>query len=297
MNVGILNKNLTFRIFKLSKVNKNAWRSYHSFSKLPQVSVSGSEFDLYAESKIRQRINLTNVTKTYGYAGNNLFKHPRTNFSTGGFSETSNHVNSYYEAFKCQKCSKQCTDRLKFFWGECHQLKDPEVLNSVNYFELFSIEEIYDINKKELEQTFYKLQKLFHPDRFTSENDDKLVESSTTYSSFINNGYYLLKNDLERAKYLLKMHGYSVLEEDEKLTDMDLLMQIMETREEIEFANNQEELDIHKKVAQDTKTKLIKKISWLFSNEEYEAVKMRLIKLVYHDRILEAIDEKEREFM
>jgi molecular chaperone HscB len=138
---------------------------------------------------------------------------------------------------------------------------------------------------------------LFHPDRFTGENDDNLVKSSTTYSSFINNGYNLLKNDLERAKYLLERHGYSVLEEDETITDMDLLMHIMETREEIEFANTQEELDIHKKLAQNMKTKLIKKVSWYFKNEEYEAVKTRLVKLKYHDRILEAIDEKEREFM
>lgn len=150
---------------------------------------------------------------------------------------------------------------------------------------------------KELEKTFYKLQNLFHPDRFTSENDDKLVKSSTTYSSFINNGYNLLKDDLERAKYLLERHGYTVLEEDETLTDMDLLMHIMETREEIEFANTQEELDIHKKLAQDMKTRLIKKISWLFKREEYDEVKARLVKLKYHDRILEAIDEKEREFM
>lgn len=295
MNVSRLNKNLTFRLYKLSKMNRVGRYSYHSFSKLPTFSVMNVEST--SDSKIRPIVNLSNFSKMYGYGGNTLFKHYRNNFSTGRLWSNKSHLENPFEALQCQQCSKKCSDRLNFFWGKCSRLKDPEVLDSINYFELFNIEEVYDIDLKELEKTFYKLQNLFHPDRFTGENDDNLVKSSTTYSSFINNGYNLLKNDLERAKYLLERHGYSVLEEDETITDMDLLMHIMETREEIEFANTQEELDIHKKLAQNMKTKLIKKVSWYFKNEEYEAVKTRLVKLKYHDRILEAIDEKEREFM
>mmetsp|Transcript_5670 Transcript_5670/g.6403 ORF Transcript_5670/g.6403 Transcript_5670/m.6403 type:complete len:139 (-) Transcript_5670:24-440(-) len=138
---------------------------------------------------------------------------------------------------------------------------------------------------------------MFHPDRFSASDDEEIESMSTTYSSFINNAYHILNDDLERAKYLLENKGFSVLEEDQHLADIDLLQHIMETREEIEFANTQAELDIHKQIAKKEKEDILSKISGYFGLKMYEDIKDQLVKLKYHYRILEAIDQKEREFI
>jgi len=186
---------------------------------------------------------------------------------------------------------------MKFFCHACDYLKDPEMLESISYFELFGVEQKFDIDTQELDKTFYKLQNLFHPDRFTAKDDDGLVKSSNTYSSYINNGYRLLKDDFERAKYLLEMKGYEVLAEHHQLNDTKLLMKIMEIREQIEFANTPQELTIYKSLAEDERDQLFKKVARLFHKEEYDKIKDLLVELKYHNRILEAIGEREEDFM
>lgn len=223
--------------------------------------------------------------------------HPCSSFSTTSYQNSRAFMKNDCPSSVCKKCHKECKNKLNFFCGDCHYLKDPEVLDSVNYFELFDLDTNFDIDLEKLDKNFYKLQHMFHPDRYVSASDQDLVDTSTAYSSFINNGYKLLKDDLERAKYMLEKRGYKVLAEDENLTDMTLLEQIMETREQIEFANTPQDLEIHKDLAKAAKAKLVKKISRLFAAEKYDAVKDQLVKLKYHNRILEAIDEKEREFM
>lgn len=197
----------------------------------------------------------------------------------------------------CDKCTHECEDQYKFFCEGCKYLKNPDILDEVKHFELFGLEEEFDIDTEKLDQMFYELQQMFHPDRFSMTNDPDLVENSTTYSSFINNSYKLLKDDLERAKYILERKGYQVLEESDQLTDMDFLMYIMEIREEIEFSETQEELNIIKADAILKKTSIVEEISDNFKLHNYEDIKDLLIQLRYNTRILEAIDNKEREFI
>jgi len=60
-------------------------------------------------------------------------------------------------------------------------------------------------------------------------------------SSVINKAYHTLKDPLSRAQYLLKEQGIQVNESD-SLSDPELLMEVMEFREELEEA--QSEADI-----------------------------------------------------
>ena len=170
------------------------------------------------------------------------------------------------------------------------------MLELVSYFELFGFDINFDIDKKALDKCFYKLQHLFHPDRYVNKSDQALVDSSTEYSSFINIGYKTLTDDLERAKYILQIKGYRVLAEDENVSDTHFLEFIMEIREDIENSLSIINLEIHKTLIEEKKANLIKRISLSFSNEEYEDIKDLIIHLKYYNRILEAIDDKSREF-
>ena len=71
----------------------------------------------------------------------------------------------------------------------------------------------------------------------------------------------------------------------------------METREHIDTSTSTAELDIHKSIIESRKSHLINEIETLFNAEKYKEVEDLVTKLKYHNRILEAIDEKSREFI
>ncbi len=60
-------------------------------------------------------------------------------------------------------------------------------------------------------------------------------------SSVINRAYHTLKNPLSRAKYILKQKGIEI-NEDDSLGDPELLMEVMEFREELEEVVNEKDL-------------------------------------------------------
>ena len=60
-------------------------------------------------------------------------------------------------------------------------------------------------------------------------------------SSVINKAYHTLKDPLSRAQYLLKQKGIQINEGD-SLSDPELLMEVMEFREELEEVTSEAEL-------------------------------------------------------
>lgn len=57
----------------------------------------------------------------------------------------------------------------------------------------------------------------------------------------INKAYEILKEPLQRAHLLLEQHASSVPSEAESLEDPEVLMEVMELREELEDASSEEE--------------------------------------------------------
>ena len=61
-------------------------------------------------------------------------------------------------------------------------------------------------------------------------------------SSLLNKAYGTLKDPLARARYMLELEGVEV-SESESLHEPELLMEVMELREELDEVTNEEELD------------------------------------------------------
>lgn len=115
----------------------------------------------------------------------------------------------------------------------------------------------FDIDLKAMRRQFLMLQQKAHPDSFSQApkvgcgwNQHgcdlmRLLQRELDYaqlqSSVINKAYHTLKDPLSRAQYLLKEQGIQVNEGD-SLSDPELLMEVMEFREELEEA--QSEADI-----------------------------------------------------
>lgn len=62
------------------------------------------------------------------------------------------------------------------------------------------------------------------------------------WSALVNEGYKTLSEDRLRGEYMLAKHGVAIQEED-KMDDPELLMEILEVREALEDAQTAEEVD------------------------------------------------------
>ena len=65
---------------------------------------------------------------------------------------------------------------------------------------------------------------------------------AASQSSLLNEAYKTLQSPVLRAQYILTQEGYPPSETD-KLTDRELIMEIMETREELEEAESQDSVE------------------------------------------------------
>lgn len=103
----------------------------------------------------------------------------------------------------------------------------------MNYFELFAVDESFDIDIQHVSQVYQKLQKTVHPDKFASaSSQDKLL--AVQKSSQINDAYQTLKLPLKRAEYILTLRAVDMPSEQASFQDNMFLMRQMELREMLE---------------------------------------------------------------
>lgn len=96
------------------------------------------------------------------------------------------------------------------------------------------------IDPRALRQEFLQLQAKAHPDRHQSH----LKARAEATSARINEAYKTLQNPLLRAQYLLSLNGIDVAEDETaKVEDPELLMEVLNAREEIEEAQEEGELE------------------------------------------------------
>lgn len=107
-----------------------------------------------------------------------------------------------------------------------------------DFFQLFNLPAVFEIDNSTLERSFLALQAQVHPDKFThlSEAERRL---SMQWATRVNEGYQTLRNPLNRARYLLLQHGVDTQEESNTAMPVDFLMQQMEWREALEAARQE----------------------------------------------------------
>ena len=102
-----------------------------------------------------------------------------------------------------------------------------------DFFRLFNIPSRYQIVSAALEQSYRALQAQVHPDKFAhlSEHERRMAMQWATRA---NEGYQTLRSPLNRARYLLSLHGVDTQEDSNTAMPVDFLMQQMEWREALE---------------------------------------------------------------
>ncbi|MGJ8690891.1 MAG: co-chaperone HscB [Thalassotalea sp.] len=103
----------------------------------------------------------------------------------------------------------------------------------MNYFELFGVDESFDIDSQYLSQVYQSLQKKVHPDKFAhAASQTQLL--AVQKSAQINDAYQTLKLPLKRAQYMLEQRGVEMPPEQNSFQDNMFLMRQMELREMLE---------------------------------------------------------------
>jgi molecular chaperone HscB len=105
----------------------------------------------------------------------------------------------------------------------------------MNYFEFFEIPVAFYLDEVALKQRFLKNSKMFHPDFYTLESEEKQAEI-LEISTYNNQAYLTLSDFDKRLKYILDIKG--VLDEAKQTLPNEFLMEMMDINEaimELEF--------------------------------------------------------------
>ena len=147
------------------------------------------------------------------------------------------------------------------------------------------------IDPRELRKEFLRLQAVAHPDRHPTHRKNRAEATSAR----INEAYKTLQNPLLRTQYLLSLRGIDVAEDETaKVEDPELLMEVLDTREEIENAGAEEELEELKRVNDERIEESEKILDAAFRKDDMERAKGEAVRLRYWVNIKESLDGWEK---
>ena len=136
----------------------------------------------------------------------------------------------------CSSCSAQLGEG-SLFCAHCGRIQPP---HTVNYFSVFGLIPVLNLDLGMLEHQFHKLSRKLHPDRFARATAEE-KEWSLAQSSLLNDAYRTLKDPIARTRYLLRMHGAEIGEEfagrdkkDPSRAPADLLEEVFELNMQLE---------------------------------------------------------------
>lgn len=148
----------------------------------------------------------------------------------------------------------------------------------------------FTIDVRTLRREFLQLQAKAHPDLHPQHM--KLRAEAT--SARINEAFKTLSSPLLRAQYLLSLRGLDIAnDETAKVEDPELLMEVLEAREEIEEATEESELEPLKARNETRQEESITELERCFAEGDLPGAVRECVKLRYWVNIRESIDDWE----
>ena len=168
-----------------------------------------------------------------------------------------------------------------------------------NYFELFGFAEGFEIDQEELASKYRSFQAALHPDRFANASDQER-RMSVQSTAFVNEAYTILKNDLKRAHYLLKLKDIDFDADTETSSDAEFLMQQMELHERVEeldqAADPLEALEELSKEFKQQQAQLISQFATQYVQDNLNEAKDSALKLQFYERLTNQVRKKQEKF-
>ncbi|XP_012570368.1 iron-sulfur cluster co-chaperone protein HscB homolog [Cicer arietinum] len=162
--------------------------------------------------------------------------------------------------------------------------------HSIDYFQIFGSERKYDVEGIDLEGKYKEWQKKLHPDLVHSKSQ-KEREFAAEQSARVIDAYRTLSNPLSRAIYMLKINGVEI-DEEQTISDPELLAEIMEIREEVEEATNSEALNDIRSQMQEKLQNWSNSFAHAFQRRNFEEAKKAIRRMTYYCRVIEEVVKK-----
>ena len=102
---------------------------------------------------------------------------------------------------------------------------------SRNHFDLFGLPPAFRFDMAVLDHAYRQLQSEVHPDRFAGGSDAE-KRAALQASARVNEAYRALKNPVQRAQYLLRLHGIDAVSETDTALPLEFLERQLERREQ-----------------------------------------------------------------
>lgn len=138
---------------------------------------------------------------------------------------------------------------------------------------------------RQLRREFLELQGNTHPDR-AAQSQKRQAEA---LSARVNEAYKTIQDPLRRARYLLSLRGIDVEDDSAKLEENELLMEVMEVREAVEEAENEEQLLEIREKNNGRIDASVKVLSEAFEGGDMEKAAQEAVRLRYYTNIEESI--------
>jgi len=145
-------------------------------------------------------------------------------------------------------------------------------------FMLLGLKKQYDLDMEFLEKAYFAAQKETHPDRFLNSSSEEKAEASKR-SADINRAYFILKDPLRRAEFLLKETNRELFSHDPLF-----LEELMHWKEQVAAQE-----DIRDDLFR-TQKNLFNTLETSFKQKEYGEAEKVLYQLTYVHKFLKEID-------
>ncbi|KAL3642783.1 hypothetical protein CASFOL_013598 [Castilleja foliolosa] len=202
------------------------------------------------------------------------------------FSSQSESAEKYNHCWSCGAAAENSAPFL--FCQACRSVQP--VNESIDHFQIFGLGREYKVEVEELEKKYKDWQKKLHPDLVHSKSQTER-EYAAEQSARVIDAYRTLTDPLLRAIYMVKLEGVLV-DEEERITDPELLAEIMELREAVDEADDTQSLNEIQAQLQEKLQYWSNAFGDAYLNKNYEDTLASIRRMTYYRRANEEIVKK-----
>jgi len=156
----------------------------------------------------------------------------------------------------------------------------------MDHFARLGLPAALDTDAAALDKAYFARQRQWHPDRFVGKPAEQRAKASIEAAA-LNEAYRTLKDPLDRAVYLAELNGVELPGDGKTIDDPELLMEVMDAREELQEASSIAEVDALAAFAREDLQKGLAGLSSLFLAKDKAAIRKALLRLRYLDKFAE----------
>jgi molecular chaperone HscB len=158
-----------------------------------------------------------------------------------------------------------------------------------NHFDLFQLEQRFDVELAQLDAAFREIQARVHPDKFVGASSAE-QRIAMQWATRANEAYQTLKNPLKRARYLCELHGVDLQTESNTSMPMAFLMQQMAWREQLDDAKtNSAALDSLEAEVRDAHQQQLRQIAEQIAQADYHQAAQSIRQMMFLEKFSDDI--------